>query len=470
MARYVNVPINFVGGESKSRSRFWSSQSSVNFYVDVQSSGRTESALMPWPGEKAWSAGSSATNSGLYSTSTGDLYTVNDSILYSVDINGVRTSLGSLTSSSVYSFADDGANLLIATGRSTVTYLNNRFIFTGLGDLFIYNGTSLSVVSTPTITSKQWAASNSGDPTTFPIANIGSFESSGDNILQAFAFQQRVYFAGEKSIEVFYNPPDATSPPLTRIEQSVTNTLGAASPYTYAASTDFLYHLGNDGVVYRTSSYQPQPITPSSISKEITSGVYSDAFAFVCRLQGIPFYVLQLPSAGLTLAYSERSNEWTRLSSGVSLGRHLVNGYAYAFDKHLVSDYNSSAIYEWDFDTHQSNANPLIRQRDGAPVNGISLGASGERLIMNKMTIIMETGVGNTDIPNPKIMVSGSYDGGRSFTNEDWIEIGRQGESVKRIDWYNMGTFYDFVPRVRVSDPAFIALHGASIELKRAGL
>lgn len=469
MARYVNVPVNFVGGESRSRSRFWSSQSSVNFYVDVQGSGRSESSLMPWPGEKAFSAGSVAINRGLYATSTGDLYTVNDNTLYSVDSSGTQASIGTVGGAGRCSFADDGANLLIAIDGSTVTYINNQFIVTGSGSLYLYNGSTLSLVSLPTISTDQWAVSNAGDPSTFQAFNVATAEAAGDNLLQAYVFQQKLYLAGSKSIEVLYNSGTG-SPPFARIEQSVTNTLGIASNYSMAASNDYLYFLGNDGAVYRTSAYQPLSVTPPSIAKEINSGVFSDAYGFICRLHGVSFYVLQLPTAGLTLAYSELSGEWTRLSSGTSLARHLVNGYAYAFDKHLVVDNDSSDIYEWDFDTYQSNSSTIIRQRDGAPINGLALGAPGERLIMNKMTILMETGVGNTDIPNPKIMVSASYDGGRSFTNEDWIEIGREGEAVKRIDWYNMATFYDLVPRVRVSDPAFIALHGASIEVKRAGV
>lgn len=468
MVAYTNFPINLVGGESKSRSRFWSSQSSVNLYIDVQGSGRTESALLSWPGEKAWSSGSSATNRGIYVTSEGAVYSVNDTSLYSVSSGGVQTALGSIFGSGRCIFADDGENVLIATAGSSVTYINNQFVFNGAGQLYKYDGANVTQISTPSLNSKQWCSSNAGT-TTFQSVNIASAEALGDDLIQVVAFDQKLYLFGSKSIEVFYNTGTG-SPPFARIEQSVNTDIGIVNSGAAAYTPDYLYFLSPEGVVYRVSAFQPESITPPNIAREILSGQTSDAFGFTCKLDGASFYILQLPTAGLTLAFSERSQEWTRLSTGSSLGRHLSNGYAYAFNKHLISDYNSSDIYEWDFDTYNSNGSTIIRQRDSSPINGVSLGVPGRRLVMNRASFLMETGVGNTSIPDPKVMISASYDGGRSFTGEDWISLGREGDPVKMIHWNNMATFYDLVLRVKVSDPAFVAIHGGSVSLKRAGL
>ncbi len=467
MARYTTVPINFVGGESKSRSKFWSSQSSVNLYVDKQSSGRSPSALLPWPGEKAWSTGTSGINRGMHVTSTGKIYVVLGNTLYKVDQFGAQTSIGSIDGSARCTFADDGTNVLIRITGS-VSYINRQFILAGPGKTYIYNESTLEIISLPAISDSGWSVSDAGDPDSFTSVNVGSAEAMGDPLKQVFVHQQKVYLCGSKSIEPFYDS-DVGSPSFTRIEQGVINTLGVASPWSMAATTAFIYFLGSDGVVYRINTFQPQSITPSSIAKEISDIDCTSAVGFTCSLHGANFYILQF-SRDLTLAYSELSGEWSRLSSGTSLARHLMNGYGYAYEKHLVADTDSSDIYEWDFDTYQSNGSVIIRQRDTAPINGLSLGAPGKRLLMNKATFIMETGIGSSLSENPKIMVSASYDGGRSFTNEDWIEIGREGEAFRRIDWYNMASFYDLVLRVRVSDPVFTGFHGGSIDLKVAGI
>lgn len=468
MARYQTIPFDFVGGESKSRSKFWSSQSSVNLYVDKQATGRTSEALLPWPGEKAFSTGVASNNRGMHVTSTGVLYIVNDNTLYTVNSSGTQTNLGVINGGSMCSFADDGTNLLIRE-KGSIAFINQQFIVAGPGLTYIYNGTTLSNIVLPTLGPSNWAVSNAGDPNTFNVVNVGTAEAVGDVLNQVFVHQQKVYLAGSRSIEPFYDS-DVGSPSFTRIEQGVVNNLGVASSHSMAATSSFIYFLGHDGVVYRVNTFQPQSITPSSIAKEISDIDYTNALGFTCSLHGANFYILQFPAADLTLVYSEYSNEWNRLSSGISLSRHLMNGYVYAYNKHLVVDNNSSDIYEWDFDTYQSNGSVIIRQRDTAPINGLSLGAPGKRLMMEKATFVMETGVGNSLSENPKIMVSVSYDGGRSFTNEDWIEIGREGEAFRRVDWYHMASFYDAVFRVRVSDPVFIGFHSGSIRLRVAGI
>lgn len=468
MANYTSIPFNFVGGENKTRSKHWSSESSVNLYVDRQSSGRTEFALMSWPGEKAFSTGSAGISRGMHVTSKGDVYVVNGNDFYQIGLNGDQTRIGSIGGIGRCSFADDGANILVRETGS-IAYINSQFVITGPGTTYMYDGTTYSSVGVPLLTASQWAVSDAGDPSTWLSTNAATSEAIGDDLKQVFVHQQKMYLAGSGSIQPFYDSTTG-SPSFTRIEQGVINTLGVASSWTMAATNTYIYFLGNDNVVYRINTFQPQSITPTGISQEISKVSTSNAFGFTCCLHGSNFYILQFPDDDLTLAFSEKTNEWNRLSTGTSLANHLLRGYAYANKKHLVLNNDSSDVYEWDFDTYQSNGSIIIRQRDSAPINGLTINAPGSRLLMNKATIVMETGVGSLISENPLIMVSASYDGGRTFENEDWIEIGREGESVKRVDWYNMASFYDIVIRVRVSDPNFISIHGGVISLKKHGI
>lgn len=460
------VPVIFVGSDNQSRSRYWGSESTINFYTDYQRSGRTESALLPWPGEKAFSASGTGTSRGMV-CHNGLVYLVENEELVEISSTGTRTSRGAIRGSGRCSFASDGTNLVIRTGAEaylynttlstitdpdlenaqTVAYLNNQFIYQGTGGRF--------------------GVSDAGAPASIDGLNYATAETTGDSLVQVYSFKERIYLGGSESIEMWYNS-GVGSPPFDRVQQSSIN-LGVASPFSMANSYDYLYFVGSDKLVYRMSAYQPELITPSSIAKELRQSEVFDAQGYVVKLDGQTFYIVQLPTSNKTFAVSEHTGDWIRLATGVSAGRHLINGYCYAFGKHLVSDYRNGNVYEWDFDTHESNSTTLIRQRDSAPINGMALGVPGSRLVMNRFELIMETGVGNHSIPNPKVMVSGSVDGGRSWFNEDWIELGREGESVKRIEWYDVRTFYDLIVRVRISDPAFVAIHGANIDLKTAG-
>ena len=461
------VPVNFVGGENKSRSPQWSSQSSVNLYVDVQGSGRGPSALLPWPGEKMFSAGVSGTTRGMIEHNS-LLYLIVDTDLLEIDQDGNRTSRGTIPGTGRCSLATDGTNLVIRNGSSTYLYTNSVSTIT---DSDLENAQTIAVLNNQFIyqgTGARFGVSNAGDPSVIDGLNYATAETYPDDLVQVYSFNEKVYMGGYRSIEVWYNSGTG-SPPFDRIQQS-TAEVGVASPFCMANSDQYLYFLGSDNVVYRTSSYQPESVTPSAIAKEIREAVTSDAQGYVVNLDGQHFYILQLPTSSLTLAYSEVTGEWIRLSTGTTpdLPRHLINGYSYTFGKHLICDYDSGDVYEWDFDTYTSNGSTIIRQRDSAPINGLQLGSPGKRLLMSRAEFIMETGVGNSDVPDPEIMVSASYDS-QSFTNEDWIKIGREGEKVHRVEWYNMRSSYDIVLRVRVSDPCFTGFHSAAIDLKEAG-
>lgn len=462
------VPVNFVGGENNSRSRFWSSQSSVNLYVDNQGSGRTPTALLPWPGEKMFSAGVAGTTRG-FEFHNDKVYLIVDTGLIEIDSLGNRTNVGTIPGANRCSLASDGTNLVIRTGSATYRYNGT---VTTITDSDLENAQTLTYINNQMIyqgTGQRFGVANAGDPITIDGLNYASAESYPDDLVQIYSFNERVYMGGESSLEIWYNSGEG-SPPFDRIQQSTTQ-VGVASPFSMANSDEFLYFLGDDDVVYRVSAYQPESVTPSAIAKEFRESVTSDAQGYVVQLDGQHFYIVQLPTSNKTFAVSERTGEWIRLSTGTTpdFPRHLMNGYVFAFGKHLICDYDSGDVYEWDFDTYTSNGSTIIRQRDSAPINGLQLGFPGKRLLMSRAEIMMETGVGNTDSPDPELMISSSIDGGRSFSNEDWIKLGREGESVRRVEWYNMLGFYDVIIRIRVSDPCFTGIHSAAIELREAG-
>jgi len=462
------IPVDFVGGYKRSRSRAWSSQSSVNMYASVQSSGRTSEMLMPWPGEKLFSTGSGVCRGLINHNET--LYGVFGSTLYEISEIGVRTSVGT----GIYG---SGRCVMVSTGDSIVIRA---------GATYIYNGSVLSVVNDPDLehaatlayinqqvvyqgTSNKIFISNAGDYGSVSALNVGSAESIGDDLRQVYSFNERLYLAGSKSVEVWYNS-GVGNPPFTKIDQG-TASIGAASPYVLSSNDSYLYMLASDDNVYRTNAYQWQPIADESICKELRESSTVNAVGYCVNLDGYRFYIIQLPSSNKTLAYCQETGEWIRLSTGVSpdFFRHMIETYAYCYGRHLIGSNADSNIYEWDFNTFNSNGDTIIRQRDSAPINGIQLGIPGTRLFMNKAEFFMETGEATATNPNPEIMVSASYDNGRSFTSEDWIKTGRDGETIRRVEWYNCATFYDIVLRVRISDQFFTGIHGASIKVKPAG-
>ena len=465
---YQTVELSFVGEESKSRSGYFSSQSSVNMYIASQRAGRTQRALHAWPGELSFST-TVGSNRGVHNWN-GVLYQVSGNTLQRIASDGSRTNVGSIAGSGRCVFAGSQANLVIRDPVKTFVYDGSTV--SEITDIDLEAGNTVALINNQFIyqgTGSRWASSDVGLPTSISGLNYATAESSGDDLLQIKTFNERLYFGGTDSIEVWYNS-GVGSPPFDRVAGATSN-VGIASSYTMANSEEFLYFLGSDRIVYKQSSYQPQSITTLSIARELRNAeTVSDALGFVVKLDGQTFYIIQLVSAGITLAFSQDTEEWVRLSTGTELGSHLIDSYTYIYDKHLISDTDGN-LFEWDFKTNTSNTNPLIRQRDTAPINGLALGAPGKRLLTSRIELLMEVGVGTATGQgvNPKVMISVSIDGGNSFDKEVWVAVGRTGQSLVRVEWYGMVSFYELVVRVRSSDPNFISFHSAAIDLRLDG-
>ena len=321
-----NVSINLGGNENQSRSRFFASENTINLYKSRQRTGRTQDGLLPWPGEKVFSTGASALQRGGWVMAE-VLYVVNDQTLSSIAQDGTKTTIGTVTGGTRCSFADDGTNLIIRTGSTTyqyngttlsvvtdtdleagqsVTYINNQMIYQGIGNRF--------------------GVSDAGDPDSINGLNYASAEYEPSNIKQLYSFQERLYIACEKSVEVWWNNSSAGNPPFSRIQGSTSN-VGVASAFSMANTEDYIYFVGDDDAIYRVSAYQPEQISPEAICKELRERITSDAIGMVCKLDGINFYIVQLPSSNYTLVYSEQTGEFIRLSTGTDLDAHLINDY-----------------------------------------------------------------------------------------------------------------------------------------------
>ena len=150
----------------------------------------------------------------------------------------------------------------------------------------------------------------------------------------------------------------------------------------------------------------------------------------------------------------------------------MINSYAYAHGKHLVSDYNNGNIYELDPDTFEDNGDTVILERVTQPVTADQLGGKGQRLLMSRLHIIMETGstvLATGQGSDPQIMIAASYDGGKSFTNFDSVNVGRTGEGRIKVEWYNMASAYEICFKIRVSDPFYCAIHSAALDCRLEG-
>jgi len=461
---FQSVPINFVGQSYQHRSRSLSSQVTMNLIPEFVPSGKTQTALTAWPGSKSFSTGSGK-DRGMH-VFAGTLFKVSGNTLESIAANGTRTSFGTIDGSNPCIFADDGYTMRIATGNKD--YQVKDGVLSVIVDPDLNPGNSVAYINQQMINDSnggQFQVSDVGVPGSISANNFATAESSPDDTIRAFTFNERLYLFGDgNSTETWWNSGSG-NPPFDRVQGGTMN-IGISSPYSAASSTDFVYFLGSDNSVYRFSATQPELITPTAISAIFQSyTTTTDARAYVVNIEGMSFYVINFPTAGKTWAYNEDGKAWFQLSTGADQDNYTGTSYAEAYGKKYIG--SGGNILELDIDTFTDNGETIIRERVTPPV----VSPNGNRIEMSSLTLLMETGTGliTGQGVDPKVMIQASYDGGKSWGGEDWVDIGRLGAGRVKVEWYNMASAYEILIRVRVSDPVFVSFHSASIMLREAG-
>ena len=350
------------------------------------------------------------------------------------------------TGGSVYIY--DGSTLTLQSfSANTVTYLNSKSIYDGGSNTFSVTG-----------------AGGASD-----ITSSGVAESSPDTLLRCYAFGQLCYMFGSETIEPFYDN-GAGSPPLVRMSGGIMQK-GLGALYSVAETDQFLYFLGDDFNVYQISQTTIAPVSTPAIVTQISQLDTANAVAYTMVIDGQDFYIINFGDDELSYAYSEQTREWFNLSSGVTDGRYSVSSYIRAYDKDIGADYSTGNAIEISTTAYDDLGDTIQRVRQLPPLNSSNLGfGAGQRLLMDKANFILQTGVGiaSGQGSDPQIMVQYSKDG-EDWSTERWLDIGRMGETLIKVEFQGMVSFYDISFRITVSDPVFCSLHDGSISIKEYG-
>lgn len=465
---FKTVPLEVVGQTYEHRSRPLSSQVTMNLIPEFQTTGMSESALVSWPGSIQFA--SSFGDSRGITVFQNVLYQVSGTSLQSIASDGTRTTVGTVDGLNRCIFANDGTNLVIATGgtgyiyngasvdpitdpqyenANSVAYLNSQFIWDGFG--------------------QRWMVSDVGDPTSIQSNNIATAASSPDDVIRVATFNENLYIFGTETIEPWWNSGTG-NPPFTEVKGGTMN-IGLASVYAVAATENFIYWLGNDRSLYRASQYQAQNLSTIAINHAFQGfSTVDDTILSRVKIDGQNVLVLSFPTAGETYAMNEASSGWFQLSTGADQARYIGQAFETAYSKSL-GESKDGEIIELNLETYTDIGQTIIRQRVMHPMTGNTVGSPGKRLLMSRVQLLMETGVGLVTGQGqiPQMVFEASFDGGKSWTNQDTVDIGRAGEGRVKVEWHHLESFYEIIVRLTVSDPVPIYIYTASIDVKPAG-
>jgi len=463
------VPINLTGPTSESRSKFLSNQKTLNLYPERVGS---DFVLNSFPGLASFSTGTGPDRGGFEHLNV--FYQVCGETLYTIDSSGARTSRGTIAGSAKCIFAGIGSSVVIVTegtayewDGATLTeitdadlespnscdHINNQILFDGDGGRF--------------------ASSDVGDASSISGLNYGTAESNADDLIRVFVYDKIVWMMGDKTLEPWENPGTG-NPPFSPILGAIIQ-VGLAALHSPAKNDNGFYFLGDDRRIYFVQGVQETNVTPIHLANIIEGfSVIDDAEGNCFQFQGQNFYVITFPNAQRTFCFNESvgiENGWFELSSGTSeTERYIGSSFVYFNHKNYVTDYTNGNIYELDKDTFDEFGEEVLRIRDSGNFHGGLIGQPGKLITMSRFELIMETGVGSTsqdeDDEGPFVMLQFSDDGGRTWSTEQWASAGRAGEFIWKVEWFGLGSFYNRIFRIKMSDAVYWCIHFAAADIE----
>jgi hypothetical protein len=412
---------------------------------------------------------------GMWRASNGTLFAVAGSKAYSISSSWVATELGSLnTSEGPVSIADNGLHVMFVDGTDGYawTILTSTWAeitdpdFPGADQVTFQDGYFLF----NKIDSQQFFISGLSD-ITFDALDISSAEASADNLVGIISSNQAIVLFGAQTTEVYYNSGDADFP-FARQQGAVID-VGCAAAFSIAKLQDSIYWVGGgstgSGIVYRSQGFKPQRISTPAIEaviRTLTTDELSEATAYTYEQGGHLFYCLNLPGTLSTWVFDASTELWHERAylNLWSLERHRGHCHAVAYGKNVVGDYENGKIYALDPDNYTDNGTSIARIRSAPHFS------SGLKLIRHsKFQLDMESGVGLTGTgqgSDPKAMLRWSDDGGHTWSNENWADIGKVGKYGTRVIWRRLGQSRDRIYEIRITDPVKVVLIGAELEVE----
>jgi len=436
----------------------------LNCYA-VQSApeGRAPTAVMGSAGIDAFSTISTGPQHAAIEFG-GTLYCVAGNTFYSVDSNGVETSIGTISGS---------GSVDIAKNTSQIAILRDTA-------LWVYEGGVLTAVSDADFTSRGglkmavldsyggFIEPNSGrfficdldDFTVYDALDFATAEGNPDNLVSIESNQRQFVLFGKDSIELWDNV-GGTGFPFQRSGNGYVEN-GCIGKDATCMADNTVFWMDTDRMFRKLEGITPRRISNDGCEQQWQDyATVSDAKVFSYIFDGHTFVVVQFPAQGTTWVYDINTQEWhERASYGFDYWRASwvvkVNGATFVGDTETgnIGEMSATSYSEWD--------NILSREATTGVIYG-----DNRWMFHGRLELDLEVGQGieSGQGSDPEIMLDLSNDGGRTFISKSSRKLGVAGQFSKRVHWEPLGRSRERVYRFRVTDPVPFSLQAARLDV-----
>ena len=385
-----------------------------------------------------------------------------ESVFYRVDLAGVVSELGTITTSSTGPVwiennptqiaICDGVGLWVYT-PSTGQFLQNTSVnLSGAGALAYQDGYGLFIQPSSNI----WGFTAINDFLTVNASDFYSITAKPGNLVALLSFQREPYLLTINSALVYFNDGGDNSSlnsPTFALNTSglIEQGCGAAGTPNTADGT-IPNWLSNKGEWLAAAGYQTKKFSNEMMDRAVSGySSISDARCFTMRDKGHVFTYMNFTVGDTTWVY-----DWTTKllhkrqsykTDGSGWGRDRANCYCTLNNRHFVGDFENGNIYELSEDYLDDAGQPLRRELYGVEADG-----GLNRLFCAEIQLLLDAGIGLESGLDPRIMLEISKDGGHTYDSFPWVSAGLVGEYTRRARWTRLGSGYRFIPRFVFTD------------------
>lgn len=468
------MKIDLLGQTGESIERDVSYQKTQNLYPAVESMGKSPLVLYPTPGLSQFSNVGVGPIRGMIDFD-GTMFVVSNNTLYSVDSVGVTTAISTTLNTTIgrvsmaHSGKLNGKEIVIVDGTNGYVYNDTAGTLSVIAAAaFPDNATSVVfmdgyfVVNEPDVNGR-YRQSAQYDATTWATNDFDTAERSSDPLVKLVVSNRELWLLGSKTAEPHYNSGKLSGTVFEPI-QSGFSQWGCVAPGSATEMAGVTFWLSQSeegsGLVVMTNGLAVQPISKAIDSQiqDLTS--LSDAYAWTYQYKGHNFYVLTFPTDGITFVYDISTNMWHEWSDDV-LGYHRSSHHLFIYNKHIIGDPVANKLYYLDWNKYTDDGRTITRLRRSRVIHG-----EGHAVRHYAVWLDAKTGVGNSDIEDPQVMMR-FLDDNSKWSVERWRSLGKIGEGSTRCIWRRLGRSRERVYEFKVTDPCNVVFISGQADVQR---
>lgn len=465
------APVQIALRSNPGRYTFSGNARLLNAYAEQQGAdGKQPYAVLPRPGLSLFSAVTDTPGRGqIFCEDLGCIYAVHSSGVFKVLEDGTASRIGTVPGvDQVQMSRNQSVPAQISIHCAAGEYYVQNDAVKSVAD---FDVTGESIVSQDNVKgytvyfarSGKFVYSSINDCANVDGLDFATAEQSADTGVRVKTNGPDVFFFGAQTIEPWRVTGDADLP--FELIGGAVQQRGMIALQGVVETDNTLMFPGEDNQFYRLSSYSAQKISTHAQDRLLEAEESRESVAgFAYSFQGHAFAAWS--GTTWTATYDAATQVWHDCQSYNLPNWRARNGVR-AWGRTIVQDSQSGNLFYLDGDTFTEGDAPLIWGVDTCFLNAFPNGG-----IVDALYLDMQTGVGLVNGSEPKIMLSWSVDGGKTFKGNRELSLGARGQHSVRLVTRRIGRFgpQGIQFRVRISDPvirALVAMEATVRPLKR---